>query len=145
MNQALIHVFLPIIAAIIINIIIYSNKWNDNNINNNNNDLLPPGYIIAIVWIIILGLLGYVHYKVYPSYTSYIIIIAIIYCLSYPFLTNDLKQTNAKLLNFISLIIAMIVSISVYMIDKNSVYLTVPFLLWTSYVNIVTNKNIDAN
>lgn len=131
------HILTPIIAACILNLYIYSQGWNSKgNIKNNK---LPPGYIIAIVWIIILGLLGYVHYLVYPSYASWVVVAAVLYCLAYPFLTAGLKQEKAGIYNALSLVIAVIVTYNVYIIKHNAALYTIPFLLWTTYVNVVTN------
>lgn len=131
------HVLTPIILACILNIYIYSRGWNSKgNIKNNK---LPPGYIIAIVWIIILGLLGYVHYIVYPSYASWVLVAAILYCLAYPFLTAGLKQEKAGIYNALSLVIAVVVFYNVYIKNSNVTLFVLPFLLWTTYVNVVTN------
>ena len=128
------HIFIPIILAIIINFYIYTQGWNNNN---EKSKWLPPGYIIGIVWIIILGLLGYIHFLMYPSIQSWIIVFAISYCLAYPFLTSGLKDTNSKIYNIIALIIAIIVFISVFYKNKLTSLLSFPFLVWTLYVNIV--------
>lgn len=139
MNDILImimHIFTPIILAFIVNGIIYINGWNKNN---NNNKLLPPGYVIAIIWVLILGVLGYTHYLLYPSKESWIIIFAILYCLAYPFLTSGLKNSaNANIFNLIALIISIIVFISVFLNNKLTSMFILPFLLWCTYVNIVS-------
>tara|TARA_B110000003_G_C16628906_1_gene525899 strand:+ start:1891 stop:2289 length:399 start_codon:yes stop_codon:yes gene_type:complete len=124
-----IHIIIPIILAIILNYYIYTQKWN----NNDPNPKLPPGYIIGSIWIIILGLLGYIHFLLYPSIQSWIIVITILYCLAYPFLTSGLQNT---IYNLISLFLAIIVFISVYYKNKLQIIYVIPFLLWTSYVNI---------
>lgn len=141
MNDILImimHIFTPIILAFIVNGIIYINGWNKNN--NNNNKLLPPGYVIAIIWVLILGILGYTHYLSYPSTESWIIVFAILYCLAYPFLTSGLKNSEkTNVFNIIALIISIIVFISVFLRNKLTSLFILPFLLWCMYVNIVTN------
>lgn len=138
----LLHIFLPIIAAGIINLIIYLQEWNKEKSNNTNaNKNLPPGYVIAIVWTIILGLLGYAHYLVYPSYASYIILLAIIYCLLYPIIVinPNVKNVYDNLFNFIALVLALLVCILAYKRKSSTLLLTLPFVIWTLYVNIVTN------
>lgn len=132
--KVLLHIFIPIILASVINFYIYTMGWNNNN---EKSKWLPPGYIIGIVWIIILGLLGYIHFLMYPSIQSWIIVFAISYCLAYPFLTSGLKDTNSKIYNIIALIIAIIVFISVFYKNKLTSLLTIPFLVWTLYVNII--------
>jgi|LakMenE09Jun09ns_1017247.scaffolds.fasta_scaffold00383_2 tryptophan-rich sensory protein len=130
-----IHVLLPVLAACILNGYIYLMGWNSTK---SENPLLPPGYVIGIVWIIILALLGYAHYLVYPSYSSWVIVAAIVYCLMYPFLTNGLKDRMMYLFNGIALIFAILVFATCYSTVVESAVYTVPFLLWSVYVNIVT-------
>jgi len=50
-----------------------------------------------------------------------------------------LKQENAGIYNALSLIIAVIVYYNVYIQQPYSSLYILPFLLWTLYVNIVTN------
>jgi len=133
-----IHVMVPIILACIINIVIYTQGWNKNNSQSPVRGL-PPGYVIAIVWIVILGLLGYAHYLVYPSIASWVIVIAILYCLAYPFLTSGLKNTYSNIYNILSFIIAVLVFAFVYHNNHYAALFTIPFLLWTLYVSIITN------
>ena len=110
--------------------------WNKQS---NNNKLLPPGFVIGIVWIIILGLLGFTFYLTYPTQSAWIVILSIIYCLAYPFLTSGLRQEKSSIYNSIALVIATIVSISVFMQNRIHALYTLPFLLWTAYVVIITN------
>jgi tryptophan-rich sensory protein len=133
----ILHTIVPIILAIALNAFIYAMKWNQEQ-KKQTNKLLPPGYVIAIVWIVILGLLGYTHYLVYPSYASFIIVIAVLYCLAYPFLTSGLRSENADVFNMLSLIAAVIVAVSVASKNTYAVVYTVPFVLWSTYVNVVT-------
>lgn len=130
----LFHILIPIILAIIINFYIYTQGWNNNNKNTKG---LPPGYVIGAIWIVILGLLGYIHFLLYPSIESWFIVFTIIYCLSYPFLTSGLKETNNTIYNIIALILAIIVFIGVFYKNKLMSLLVIPFLLWTLYVNII--------
>lgn len=133
----LFHIFIPIIIAIIVNSIIYSSGVNIDS-NKDNIKMLPPGYVIAIIWIIILGLLGYANYLVRNSFASFIIIIAIVYCLLYPFLTNKYKKLNIsnKTFDSLALAIAILVCFMCYLQDSKTIYYTLPFVIWTLYVNI---------
>ena len=141
-KEVIIHVLVPIMTACILNAYIYIRGWDSQSYKSRTlqpgNKYLPPGYIIAIVWIIILGLLGYTHYLVYPSAASYTIIFAILYCLAYPFLTSGLQASKADVYNALSFIIATIVFIMVYMQKHEAFVYVIPFVLWTSYVNVVT-------
>tara|TARA_X000000368_G_scaffold338298_1_gene276244 strand:- start:1285 stop:1674 length:390 start_codon:yes stop_codon:yes gene_type:complete len=123
------HIFLPILAAIIINIIIFTQFENNRKKNKN----LPPGYIIGIVWMFILGLLGYLHYLFYNSIISKFIFIAIVYCLLYPFLTANLTNID-DIYNIIAFLFACFVLLITY--SKNK-FAAIPFFIWTLYVNLV--------
>ena len=129
-----IHILVPIMLAIVLNFYIYTQGWNNDN---EKNSKLPPGYIIGSIWIIILGLLGYIHFLLYPSVYSWFIVLTILYCLSYPFLTSGLQNTDNNIYNVIALILAIIVTIIMYY--KSNIIYAIPFLLWTFYVNIVVN------
>ena len=145
-NNKYTHILTPIILASIINIIIYKNGWNMKR-TKESYVLLPPGYVIAIVWTIILGLLGYLHYLIWilnnkkASLASISIILFVIFCLAYPFLTNGLDQSKGFILNLLTLIFAIILAIIVYNKTKNIKYISylVPLLLWSIYVNYATN------
>ena len=58
--MSLIYILIPIILSFIINIFIFRRK-NKTLIKSRNLKYLPPGPIIGIVWIFLLGLLGYIY------------------------------------------------------------------------------------
>lgn len=146
--EYLYYIFIPIIFAIIVNAIIFSQKiYNNNDTNKIRSNMLPPNCIIAIVWIIILGLLGDANYIVRNSYASVFITLAIIYCIVYPFLTSNIKISSKidryQKLNIsnqtydtIAVILASIVCIMSYIKNNITIYLTLPFLIWTLYIYI---------
>jgi len=144
-NNMYTHILTPIILAIITNIIIYSSGWNMDKKNKKKYNLLPPGYVIAIVWIIILGLLGYLHYLMWDlnnqkvSLASISIILFILFCLAYPFLTNGMNINKGLLLNLITLVLAFILAIIVLYQTNNIFYLVylIPLIVWAFYVNLV--------
>ena len=144
----LFHILLPILAAVIINIIIYTQGWSSQSPQSKPSDkatgLLPPGYAIAIIWIFILGLLGLVHYLTYPSFVSGYVALVIIYCLAYPFLTNGLREENAATYNILAFITAVFLSIIVFMQNKKATIYTLPYLIWTSYVASVTFIKLNS-
>ena len=152
------NIFTPILLAIIINIIIFTYGWNRINKTTEEktegktegkmykrNKLLPPGGIVGIIWMILFGLIGYVNYslltmknKTQITYlTSGYLILFIIFCLSYPFLTNGLQEKNAYVLNGITLVLSIILFILVYIQSKTTSYYLIPLLLWASYVNLI--------
>jgi tryptophan-rich sensory protein len=145
-KKALPHILLPILAAGIVNAVIYTQKWNDKPMDKETSKLLPPGYAIAIIWIFILGLLGYIHYLVYPSNVSYFIMAVILYCLAYPFLTAGLDAERSGIYNIIAFVLAFAVTTSVYLQKnaKNPTVFTLPFLIWTGYVAGITIKQFNG-
>jgi tryptophan-rich sensory protein len=139
------HILIPIILAIMMNGIIYMFKLN--NYGDSKKDLiykklLPPGYIIGIIWTIIFGLLGYVHYLIYTendnkiTMTSLFVIFVILFCLSYPLITG-LKIKTGLLMNLISLILSFILGIAIILQSKYTFLFVLPLIIWSSYVNIV--------
>jgi len=149
LKSPLLHIAIPIVLAIIINALMYSFKPRYSNQDYKKNKLLPPGYLIGIIWIIILGLLGYSHYLLVSqnnkvTVSSVMIIILVIFCLMYPFMTGGLtkKYNNVNILNLITLIFAFIVALNVIVQNRIAFYYMIPLLLWAIYVNIATNPDI---
>ena len=134
-------ILIPIIAAIMMNGIIYTfglNKQYDKSIIN---PYIPPGYVIGTIWVVILGLLGYSHYLLYKlnnriSFTSLFLIFVILFCISYPLITW-LKQKSESLLNLITLILAFILGMLVLIESKYIFIYIIPLIAWTTYINIV--------
>ena len=144
------NIFIPILLAIILNIIIFTYGWNKIYKKNKKNEfkknnLLPPGPIVGIIWIILLGLLGYVNYSLITMknrslltyLTSGFLILFIFFCLAYPFLTNGLQEKKVFFFNGMTLILAIILFIMVYIQNKYASYYLIPLLLWALYVNII--------
>ena len=150
LNKPFIHIFFPIMLAIIVNSIIYSFGIN-NQVEKSKeyNKLLPPGYIIGFIWIIIFGLLGYAHYLIYMlkngvSFASLSIVFMLLFSISYPFLTG-LKFKSGLILNLITLILSFILGIIIIIESKYIFLYIIPLLLWASYVNIVDTIYCSKN
>jgi len=141
--KLLLNIFIPIILALLLNFIIFSLQWN--NSEKYYNPYLPKGYIIGIIWTLIFGLLGAAHYilifynKNKSSLASSSIIFLIAFCLAYPFLTNGLKYNKiSNILNFVTLVLSIIVSIIVFRKSIYAFYFLIPILIWSLYVNYAT-------
>ena len=137
------HIIFPIALAIIMNIIIYYFGWNKNYLKDDykNIKLIPPGYIIGIIWILIFGFLGYAHYLLYIKKRNFtfgmlLIELVILFCLAYPILTSGLKKINFALyLNYITLLLAFILGFIVFNESKIVLIYILPLILWSVYIN----------
>jgi len=144
----LIYIIIPIFLACIVNLYILKNDLYKNK--DKPNKYLPQGYIIGIIWTILLGLLGYVYYLTYDngSILPYVIIFTITYCLLYPLLTAKLDNYESIKYNLFSLLLALILFILIILKykQKNMIFIYVlPLLFWNIYVCIITiffNDNI---
>ncbi len=139
MNLFFYNIFIPIIAGLIMNGIIYTFKLNKN-LKISDKSILPPGYVVGSVWIILLGLLGYVHYMLYNMYegitiTSILVIIFIIFCILYPVIVNYNPKITL-LMNLFSLVFVFVLGL---FIIKESTYVflfIIPLLAWLILVSI---------
>ena len=134
-ENRIIHILIPVIIAIILNYIIKVKNWNKKKIERG---LLPKGYYVGIIWIIIFIFLGNAHYILYKkskvSIASIFLIMVLIYCISYPIITQ-FKQKKGKIMNTISLILSSILMLVVYNKSIEAFYYTVPLFIWASFVN----------
>jgi tryptophan-rich sensory protein len=138
------HVLTPVVLSALVNAHVYVSNSNDRNSGTASSavaqKLLPPGYVIGIVWTIIFALLGYAHYRVFPSIASFVIVAALAYCLAYPYLTMFKSapfQRATKFLNTLSLIVAALVAAATVAKDTVAFVAALPLLAWASYVNLV--------
>jgi len=147
----LFYIILPIIIAFLINVTMYNKS--SNMISDVDIKYLPPGYIIGVVWIILLGLMGYILYLlIYEfklkslrnslfnnfNYPIFLIIFLIIFCIMYPYLTSLFNDRFMKNYNYLTLFLVLYIFHEINKISfKISKYL-IPLILWIGYVNIVT-------
>lgn len=142
------YILLPIIIAFLINTNMYRNESMPIDIK-----YLPPGYIIGIVWIILLGLMGYVlylltsKYKIKSlknslyinfNYRIFLILFLIILCIMYPYLTSLYDERFMKNYNYLSLIIALYVFYELSRVSYEISKYLIPLILWLGYVSLVT-------
>lgn len=134
-----IYIITPVLLAIIINVTIYLLGWNSKN---NENKLLPPGWMIGTIWIIIFGFLGMflqIAIKSKDYITIMLLSVLILICLVYPFYTNGLKRNvQSVTYDFIILIYILVMTAVIFYKnrDNNTVYM-IPIIIWVSYVNMV--------
>ncbi len=136
------------------------------------NPLIPRGWIIGIIWVIIFGFLGYSMYLLIKhnkeeheflyghegsgfSVASIAIIVVAIFCLLYPVFIyiggrgDPVKSERyAKIFNLIALILAFVLGLLVIREDEDSFLFILPLIVWASYVNFASslydNKFVGA-
>ncbi len=139
--RVVLYVATPIVAAVVMNVAIYATELGRNR-KQAMSSLLPPGWVVGMIWVILFGLLGYVLYlHRQSSWMVVSLVLFIIYCLMYPVYTRGLdgRSMIAKLANLGTLVLAFIITVVIAQstkTKKNSLYM-VPVLLWALYVNIV--------
>jgi tryptophan-rich sensory protein len=125
------------LAAVAMNGFIYGFGWNQGQ-GRVTNTLLPPGYVIALVWIVLFALLGTVYASQQKSLARTAILVYLGYCLAYPLLTSGLQMgQTADLLNAGALLGALGL---IWVVGNNTgrfPWLLTPLLAWTLYVNAV--------
>ena len=131
------NILVPVVAALLVNAIIYALGWNKRVDGKEEVKHLPPGWAVGLIWVVILGLLGYLRFVLRESWIGSItIVVVILYCLAYPFYTSGLKQDIGRLMNVIALILAAVAAMVVAAINVWAVPYVLPLLIWSSYVNI---------
>jgi tryptophan-rich sensory protein len=102
--------------------------------------LLPPGYVVGTIWVILIGTLGYLHHLLYReggwSTACQSIEAFLLYSLSYSVFVNY-RPTLSKALNLIALVAAFVVALFVAKERWAYVGYMVPLLLWGFFVNYI--------
>jgi tryptophan-rich sensory protein len=119
------------------------------------NALIPPGWMIGLIWIAIFGVFGYTQYLLLKendgkfTLASIAVIVVAVFCLLYPIFIYILARGNpekydkyARLMNLVSLIVAFVYAIIVINESDAAFWLTLPLLVWTSYVNLADSLYI---
>lgn len=132
------HVLVPILLAVVMNGWIYSVGLNKYSKSERKNPLIPPGYVIAVIWTFLFGLMGYTHYLLgnFRSVASWALVGLIGFCLSYPLITG-LRANSGLLMNLAALVLSFIVALLVIQESVYAFYWLIPLLAWTIYVNAV--------
>lgn len=138
-NAPLPHILVPVVAAVAVNAVVFALGWSSNK-GQVRNALLPPGWVVGSIWVVLLGLLGYVHWHARNSaMASMAIIVFIVWCIAYPFLTNGLQLGTAmRVANTFTLVAAFTLTLLVHAHNPTNTTLALmaPLLVWATYVNI---------
>jgi len=134
--------------TIIVNVYLFSSK-NSYVSNSIRYRLLPPSYIIATVWTILIGLMAYSQWLVYTQikdgkggkglWKLYLIPILFIYCVLYPFYTMGFR--NKKIVDFanvLTIILSGFIAWSIYDITQIGSYMILLTTLWSSFATFAT-------
>ena len=137
--------------TIIVNVYLFSSKksYVSNSIRYR---LLPPSYIIATVWTILIGLMAYSQWLVYNqikdgrdkkgrkgNWKLYLIPVLFIYCVLYPFYTMGFR--NKKIIDFanvLTIILSGFIAWSIYDITHLGSYMIFLTTIWSTYATIAT-------
>lgn len=140
------HIFTPVALGIFMNFIIYSFQINRSSVKiQNKNPLIPPGYIIGTIWVILLGCMGMAHYILsittsrLPFYRNYAILcldFLIGFSILYPIITG--LKNNQSFFLLLSLAITLLTSLVVKFYSITAFYYLIPLILWVIYVNVAT-------
>lgn len=127
------------ITALAMNGLVYGLGWNqESRAPGNREPLLPPGYVIAVVWIVLFALMGTVYGQLRRGSGRLAVLAYAGYCLAYPLLTSGLRMgSTADLLNVGALLGALALVGYVAVETGKFPWLLTPLLAWTGYVNAV--------
>ncbi len=144
--KTLVYVLSPVVAALVINGVVYVKRWGgsrDDDEASSCNDLLPPGWAVGAIWVLLLGLLGYSASLLSSAQRSsakapaLVAIAALaVYCLAYPFVTRGLRYDASRVPNMIALIMATGTCLLAQAARPSALPPLLPLLAWASYVNI---------
>jgi tryptophan-rich sensory protein len=141
MWSAWIQILIFVVAALVTNGLIYFfGYYKNKNPFYYRSPMLPPGFIIGIIWLIIFGFFGYAHYLVYKKTETFTvaniaIIVVAVFCLFY-LLAVYYRPEYTKFLNCASLIVAFTLGILVFNESEEAFYWLIPFIAWSAYVNL---------
>lgn len=140
-------------AAVVFNILWFVFQWSRKSgaMEYKRNKLIPPGWMIAIIWVVLFGLLGYSHWLVRDanegeaSLGSISIIVAGVWCLLYPFFVYLVGQKYIRLVNLLSLIVVFSLGLIVITESETAFYWLIPLIFWNAYVNFADSMYCSNN
>lgn len=141
-------ILIPVIAGIIMNGIIYTFKLYPKM--NTEVNIFIPGYIVGIIWIILLALLGYINYLLYVIDNKINLgvlfnVVLSLFLILYPILNSSSKNNYIVLYNITALILSFIFGLFLILYSKYIFIYLIPLLVWLSYINIIYALDISKN
>lgn len=139
MLAAWIQILIFVVVALVANLFILIFGWGGG-VKSYKSPLLPPGWLIGIVWVVLFGFFGYAHYLLYKesgfSVASIAIIVVAVFCLVYTLVAYR-KPQYMRLMNMFSLILAFTLGILVFAENEDAFWWILPLIVWTSYINLI--------
>jgi tryptophan-rich sensory protein len=139
-SNYLYHVLTPVGLGLFMNgLIYYFRMSSEQRKTQTKNKWIPPGYVVGIIWMILLGCMGMAHYLLskvsHSEFALWSIDFLILFSVLYPVLTG-LKDNDYFWLRM-SLFITVGVSYVVYSYSLRAFYYLIPLNLWVIYVNLL--------
>jgi len=137
-TKLLLYIITPVILASLVNLITYLTGWRMRENANTRNKLLPPGYVVGIIWTVLFAILGYILYLLRNNAAATLVtVIFLIYGLVY----NYLPVSLFHLWNLIALLLAFLIVFTILLTEKYSqmifLVLLTPLIIWATYVNVI--------
>ena len=136
-NGLYVLVALFIGITFIINTYLFSHNITGKQINK---PLLPPSYIIATIWTILIGLMAYAQWLVMKnkmtshSWKVWLIPLLFLYCILYPFYTFGFRNKKmVDLANVFTILFSGFVAWSIYDITQIGSYFIFMTTIWSAF------------
>jgi tryptophan-rich sensory protein len=129
------------VVALILNFVWFAFRWGSmRNTSYKRNPMIPPGWIIAIVWTVLFGFFGYAHWLVRKankgkvSLGSVAIIVVAVWCLLYPLFIWMAGTGYSRTVNLFSLLVSFALGVIVFNESELAFYYLLPFIAWGAYI-----------
>jgi tryptophan-rich sensory protein len=106
-------------------------------------DMLPPGYVIGTIWILLIGGMAYSQFLVLQKttnpYIQWLIPMLFVYCILYPFYTTQFKNKKvSQYANLGSIGLSLGVVIAIYPVSTLASSIIALTTVWSSYATWAT-------
>ncbi len=128
----------PLIAAVLMNGVVYGLGWNSNDPAYEAVAFNPPGGFVAVVWLIIFPLWGAARWYAYQTglagrRVSYWIVALMAWSLLYPVITSGSNTTVSALANLASFALVIAATLRARAVSKRAFWLVAPSVAWIGF------------
>jgi len=132
----------PLIAATVMNGLVYALGWNSNDAAYEAVPFNPPGGFVAIVWLIIFPMWGAARWYAYQTglagrRASYWILALIIWALLYPVITSGSNTLISAVSNVASLALVLTAALHTRAVSKRAFWLIAPSIAWIGFATVL--------